>query len=85
MRENDKITLHNILQHKEHFDQKLIDINQNFMAEVITLSSLNTKLSGGNQSYQYKISSMNLKIMDLENQNTHSRKSVKMLKMKKTR
>lgn len=34
MRESDRIALHNILQHKEHFDQKLIDINKALSAEL---------------------------------------------------
>lgn len=68
MKESDRITLHNILLHKEHFDQKLIDINKALSVEVIALSSLNAKLSVSNQSYKYKTSSMKLKIKDLESQ-----------------
>lgn len=68
MRANDRITLHTILKYKEHFDQKLIDINEYLDIKVTTLTSYNAKLIGSNQSIKKQNSDLRLKVKDLTNQ-----------------
>lgn len=44
MRTCDRITLDDILLHKEHFDQRLFDITSMLEAKVTSLTSKNSKL-----------------------------------------
>lgn len=68
MKINERITLNNIMQHKEHFEKKLIDINEALGIEVTKLTSLNANLLSSNQSYKKSNSDMRLKIKDIESQ-----------------
>lgn len=68
MRTSDRIANNHILQHKEYFDQKLIDININLHTEVSSLTSANTILLCSNQGYKQKITSLQVKIKDMNSQ-----------------
>ena len=51
MRTADKITLDHILKHKEHFDQRLIDICHNTDKENKKVNDLNSSLKKSNSRY----------------------------------
>lgn len=68
MRENERITLNNILQHKEYFDDRLIKINENLDHKVIVLTSKSNQLDARLQIYKKNHDIINT-IKDLESKN----------------
>lgn len=81
MRENERITLNNILQHKEYFDDRLIKINENLDHKVIALTSKTNQLETRLQTYKKKNHDMINTIKDLESKNYTTNK--KYLEQKK--
>lgn len=69
MRENERITLNNILQHKEYFDDRLIKINENLDHKVMALRSKSNQLEARLQTYKKKNHDMINTIKDLESKN----------------
>lgn len=68
MMTSERIALNNILQHKEYFDQKLIEIANHLDHQVADLSAENKKIKYRNQEFKKKNSDMKLKLKDLESQ-----------------
>lgn len=68
MMTSDRVAFNTILQHKEHFDRKLIDISEHLDARVKKLSAENNRIACDNRELRKKNSSAQLKIRDLENQ-----------------
>lgn len=68
MKTCDKIALSQILQHKEHFDQRLIGIVENIESHDAKLNSENKKLKNDCQELKQKTNNLKLKIKDLESQ-----------------
>lgn len=69
MKTNDRITLNNILLHKDHFDSRLIDICQNLTVKNDVLTISNANLKKQLLKNKKKISVLELKNKDLKIQN----------------
>ena len=69
MKTADRISLNTILQHKEHFDQKLILIASNFASEIKRLENKILLLEQRNQDYHHKNIGLVSKVEDLKSQN----------------
>lgn len=65
MKTNDKMTLNTILQHKDYFDKRLIDIILNLSVSNDVLTTSNSKYKNQLQDYKKNISQLNFKIKDL--------------------
>lgn len=69
MRTSDAQTFAAILQHKEYFDQKLIDIVNHLECETLKLNTTVSSLKISSQSYLNQNASLKLKIKDMKAQN----------------
>lgn len=69
MKTTDRISLNTILQHKEHFDQKLILIATNSVSDIKRLENKILLLEQRNQEYSHKNKGLHLKVEDLKSQN----------------
>lgn len=68
MKTSNQITLKKILLHKDHFDQRLIEIANTLDMEVHTLTSSLSEFKSSNQKYKKANLGLHLKIKDLESQ-----------------
>lgn len=69
MHTRDRITLNQILKHKQHFDQRLIDIVNTFDSSMASMASSKAKLERDFQTSEKKCFDMQSKIKDLVSQN----------------
>ena len=74
MRMNNKISLNTILQHKEYFDQKLVDLTYSLQSEIFSLKNENNKIKSSNSSLCKTNSSLHKQINLLKVQNRKSDK-----------
>lgn len=68
MMTRERITLNNILQHKEYFDSKLVEISQHLIVQNTALITENNKLKCSNQELKKKYSEEQFKVKDIKNQ-----------------
>lgn len=68
MKMKNRITLNQIMAHKEHFDQRLIEINEDLIQQASTLTAANAQITYRNQQSQKKVHSLQWKVQDLESQ-----------------
>lgn len=79
MKTSDRITLNQILLHKDHFDQRLVEISNTLDSQVIALTSSNSKLTSANQNYKIEIADIRDQIKDAESKkNTINKKYLKL-------
>ena len=77
MKTSDKKSLEFILKHKNHFDQKLLEIIDHLSTTVDHLSLKNTSLSSSNQSLKKSNSFLTIKCHDLKAENDSLKKQKK--------
>lgn len=60
MKMKNRITLNQIMAHKEHFDQRLIEINEDLIQQASILSAANAQITYRNQQSQKKVHSLHV-------------------------